>query len=45
MIRINLIAGERRAAKPQGRTFQIGQKVTVGGSLLLVLAVAVSGWL
>jgi type IV pilus assembly protein PilN len=45
MIRINLIAGERRAAKTQGRTFQIGQKVTVGGSLLLVIAVAVSGWL
>lgn len=44
MIRINLIAGERRAAKTAGRTFQVGQKMTVVGSLLLVLAAAVIGW-
>ena len=45
MIRINLIAGERRAAKTTGRTFQIGQKITVAGSLLLVVAAALIGWL
>jgi type IV pilus assembly protein PilN len=45
MIRINLIAGERRAAKSAGRSFQVGQKVTVAGSLLLVIAAAVVGWL
>src|ERR671913_781014 len=44
MIRINLIAGERRAAKTAGRSFQVGQKITVVGSLLLVLAAAVVGW-
>jgi type IV pilus assembly protein PilN len=44
MIRINLIAGERRAAKTAGRSLQIGQKVTVAGSLLIVLAVVVIGW-
>lgn len=45
MIRINLIAGERRATKTAGRSFQIGQKITVAGSLLLVIAAAVIGWL
>ena len=45
MIRINLIAGERRAVKTAGRSFQVGQKVTVAGSLLLVIAAAVIGWL
>ena len=44
MIRINLIAGERRAAKAPSKTFEIGQKVTVAGSLLLVLTVAGIGW-
>ena len=44
MIRINLIAGERRAAKTAGRTFQVGQKIAVAGSLLLVIAAAVIGW-
>ena len=44
MIRINLIAGERRAAKAPGRTFQIGQKVTVAGSLLLVITALGVGW-
>ena len=44
MIRINLLAGERRAAKSAGRTFQVGQKVTVLGSLLLVLTAALIGW-
>lgn len=44
MIRINLIAGERRPAKAPSKTFEIGQKVTVAGSLLLVLTVAGIGW-
>lgn len=44
MIRINLIAGERRAAKAAGRQFQVGQKVTVAGSLLLVIAAVLIGW-
>jgi type IV pilus assembly protein PilN len=44
MIRINLIAGERRAAKASGRTFEFGEKVTVVGSLILVVAVLGIGW-
>jgi type IV pilus assembly protein PilN len=44
MIRINLVAGERRAAKAEGRTFQIGQKVTVLGSLLLLVTALGLGW-
>jgi type IV pilus assembly protein PilN len=44
MIRINLIAGERRAVKSGGRSLQLGQKVTVAGSLLVVLAVVLIGW-
>ncbi len=44
MIRINLLAGERRAAKASGRSFQIGQKITVVGSLLLVLTAVLVGW-
>ena len=44
MIRINLIAGERRAAKAPGKTFQIGQKITVAGSLLLVITALGVGW-
>ncbi|HXG88404.1 MAG TPA: PilN domain-containing protein [Vicinamibacterales bacterium] len=44
MIRINLVAGERRAAKPAGRSFQIGQKITVAGSLILLLTLLLLGW-
>lgn len=44
MIRINLIAGERRASKAAGRSFDIGQKMTVIGSLLLVITVLLVGW-
>jgi len=44
MIRINLIAGERRAAKPAARSFQIGQKATVLGSLILILTAVGVGW-
>ena len=44
MIRINLIAGERRPAKTAGRTLDIGQKMTLVGSLILVVAVLGIGW-
>ena len=44
MIRINLVAGERRAAKAPSRTFQIGQSVTLIGSLILVLTAVGLGW-
>jgi type IV pilus assembly protein PilN len=44
MIRINLLAGERRAAKSAGRAFQIGQKITVAGSLILLVTVLLIGW-
>jgi type IV pilus assembly protein PilN len=44
MIRINLVAGERKAAKSAGRSFQIGQKMTVAGSLILVVTAVVIGW-
>lgn len=44
MIRINLLAGERRAARAAGRSFQIGQKITVVGSFLLVLTAVLIGW-
>ena len=44
MIRINLIAGERRAVKSGGLALQIGQKVTMAGSVVLVLVVLLVGW-
>lgn len=44
MIRINLVAGERRAAKPASRVMQRGQKVTLAGSLLLIVTVLSIGW-
>ena len=44
MIRINLLATERRAAKAAAPGMQTGQKLMVIGSLLLVLTVAMIGW-
>ena len=44
MIRINLVAGERRTAKAAGRTFDIAQKITVAGSVIVVLTVLLVGW-
>ncbi len=44
MIRINLLATERRAAKAAAKGFQAGQKITVIGSLIVVLAAAGIGW-
>ena len=44
MIRINLLATERRAAKAASPGFQAGQKMMVIGSLVLVLTVVGVGW-
>jgi type IV pilus assembly protein PilN len=44
MIRINLLAAERRAAKAAAPGFQSGQKMMVIGSLVLVLAAVGIGW-
>ena len=43
MIRINLIS-ERRSVKAVSKGFQAGQKITVIGSLLLVLTLVGVGW-
>ena len=43
MIRINLLA-ERRSVKAVSKGFQAGQKITVIGSLLLVLTLVGVGW-
>jgi type IV pilus assembly protein PilN len=44
MIRVNLIAGERRAAKAESRSMDIGQRATIGGTVLLVVtALGVGG--
>lgn len=43
MIRVNLVAGERRALKPT-RSFETAQKVTLAGSLLFVLTALLGGW-
>ena len=44
MIRINLLGTERRAAKAVSKGLQAGQKLTVIGSLLLVLTFLGLGW-
>ena len=45
MIRINLLAGERAAAKKKGVAFTLaGQKMTIAASLILVIAGAGIGW-
>lgn len=44
MIRINLLATERRGAKAASSGLKDGQKIVVIGSLLLVLTVALLGW-
>ena len=43
MIRINLLAIERKAAKRAG-AFQFGQKITVGCSAVLIVAALFVGW-
>jgi type IV pilus assembly protein PilN len=44
MIRINLLASERKAAKAASPGIQAGQKMMVMGSLVLVLTVVGVGW-
>ena len=44
MIRINLLASERAQAKKKVAPFQVGQKLTLGCSLILVLAALFIGW-
>jgi hypothetical protein len=45
MIRINLLAAERDKSKKKAVTLgTVGQKLTVGCSLILVLAVLFIGW-
>src|SRR5687768_4397543 len=44
MIRINLLATERRAAKAAAPGMQAGQKLMVIGSLVLVVTIALLGW-
>ena len=44
MIRINLLATERRAAKAASAGFQAGQKMVLIGSLVLVLVGSGLGW-
>ena len=43
MIKINLLAVDRERAKRKS-TFQIGQKLTVGCSLIVVAAALLVGW-
>jgi type IV pilus assembly protein PilN len=44
MIRINLVAGERRSAKSTTRKFDLSQKMTMIGSLIVVVSVLGIGW-
>jgi type IV pilus assembly protein PilN len=44
MIRINLLATERRGAKAAAPKFEAAQKMVVVGSLILVVTVALLGW-
>jgi type IV pilus assembly protein PilN len=44
MIRINLLAAERTAKKKVNVALQTGQKLTIGCSAILVLAVLFMGW-
>jgi type IV pilus assembly protein PilN len=44
MIRINLLAVERKAGKRAGFTFHAGQGLTIGCSAILVVAVLFVGW-
>jgi type IV pilus assembly protein PilN len=44
MIRINLLATERKVKAAAGPGFQAGQKMMVIGSLVLVVTIALLGW-
>jgi type IV pilus assembly protein PilN len=44
MIRINLLNVERKAAKKAGSALLIGQKITIGCSIILIVAALFVGW-
>jgi type IV pilus assembly protein PilN len=44
MIRINLVPGERRPLKGAKGAWNVGQKVTLAGSLVLMIATLLVGW-
>jgi type IV pilus assembly protein PilN len=44
MIRINLLAVERKAGKRAGAAFQTGQKLTIACSAILIISALVVGW-
>ncbi len=44
MIRVNLLPAERRKAKAPAFGLQAGQKIALGGSLILLLAFLFVGW-
>lgn len=44
MIRINLVAPDRRTAKVAVRRFDIAQQITVAGSLIVLVTVVLLGW-
>jgi Tfp pilus assembly protein PilN len=44
MIRINLVAGERRAVKGTARKFDLSQKMTVVGSVIVLVTMLLIGW-
>jgi type IV pilus assembly protein PilN len=44
MIRINLVTSERRGAKAAGQSFDLAQKMTVIGSLIVLVTVLLLGW-
>ena len=44
MIRINLLSIERERTKKKAAVFQAGQKLTIGASLILILAALFVGW-
>lgn len=44
MIRINLIAGDRRVVKSAAPALVIAQKVALAGSVILVIAAVLVGW-
>ena len=44
MIRVNLLPSERRKAKAPAFGLQSGQKIALGGSLILLLAALFVGW-
>ena len=44
MIRINLAGSERPESKSSGRVRQIGQKVTLAGTLILIVTSLMVGW-